>query len=72
MRAARRRTWFFAGDSPEFQAGLASIDAYRKDEFLRLFSEEAAAQWDRIVDRRFSGVLFNVIFLAVGFVLGRL
>jgi hypothetical protein len=59
-------------DSPNFQAALASIDAYRNDEFFRLFNEEAAAQWDRIVDRRFSGVLFNMIFLAVGFVLGRL
>jgi hypothetical protein len=58
--------------SPEFREALALMQREREEEFLRIFADEAGQQWDRIVDRRFSGVVFNVVFLIVGFVLGKL
>jgi hypothetical protein len=58
--------------TPEFHQALALIQQDRDAEFIRIFNDEAEQQWDRIIDRRFSGVLFNVIFLIAGFLLGKL
>ena len=49
-------------DSPEFRAELASMEAYHKEEYSRLSRDELAAQWDRIVDRRFMG-FYSTLFL---------
>lgn len=58
--------------SLQFRKALALIEKDRNNEFIRLFSDEAKQQWDRIIDRRFSGVLFNTVFLVVCFLLGKL
>lgn len=48
----------------------------QQDEFLLIFKEEGDNQWDRIMDRRTTnfiyGVIVNLCFVIVGFVLGRI
>ncbi len=60
------------GSDEELRAVLLSERREQADLFFKLLLDETGSQWDRIVDRRAAAWFYNVVFLLLGFMLGKI